>query len=159
MSSLSIAAELLSAAIALSGLPPISQAELPPLYALSTAEMAQTLCPEQPAQCRAIAALFDTERYRILILSTLNLDDPEDHSFLLHELVHVLQFKVRGEAGFASCNAIVVSEREAYQVQNRYLASHGLFAQQGMMMRYMTCPLENEPNKINKTNKTDKPDK
>ena len=142
MSPLSIAGELLSAAIALSGLPAISPAELPPLYALSAEEMAQTLCPDQPAQCRAIAALFDTERYRILILSSLKLDDPEDNSFLVHELVHVLQFKVRGDAGFAGCQAIVESEREAYQVQNRYLAGRGLFAQQGMMMRYMHCQPE-----------------
>jgi hypothetical protein len=140
MSPITIATDLLAAAIALSGLPPVAPADLPPLYAVSSAELAQTICPDQPGQCETIAAIFDTERYRILILSKLDLNDPADNSFLLHELVHVLQFKQNGEAGFADCQAIVDSERAAYRVQNQYLAARGLFSQQGMMMRYMQCP-------------------
>ena len=144
MGPLTIAAELLSAAISLSGLPPMPALELPPLYAVSTAELARTVCPDQPGQCETIAAIFDTERYRILILSKLDLADPADNSFLVHELVHVLQFRARGDAGFANCAAIVDSERVAYGVQNRYLAARGLFAQHGMMLRYMRCPADAE---------------
>ena len=137
---MTIAPELLAMAITLSGLPPVAFESMPPLYSVSAAEMSATVCPNQPAQCRSMAALFDTERYRILILSTLNMQDAEENSFLLHELVHVLQFAQQGEAGFDGCEAIVASEHLAYQVQNRYLAARGLFAQQGMMMRYMRCP-------------------
>ncbi len=137
---LTIATELLAAAIALSGLPAVTPADLPPLYAVSGSELTQTICPDQPGQCETIAAIFDTERYRILILSKLDLADPADNSFLLHELVHVLQFKQTGPAGFESCRAIIESERAAYGVQNRYLASRGLFSQHGMMLRYMQCP-------------------
>ncbi len=146
MTPLTIATDLLAAAIALSGLPPIAATDLPPLYAVSKAELAQTVCPDNPAQCKAMAAIFDTEKYRILILSTLDLKDPEDNSFLLHELVHVLQFKQSGDAGFNSCQAIVNSERDAYRAQNTYLADKGLFSQQGMMMRYMQCPPEGSAN-------------
>lgn len=142
MNLMTIAPELLAMAITLSGLPPVASENLPPLYAVTATEMAATVCPDEPAQCRSMAALFDTERYRILILSTLDMRDPEENSFLLHELVHVLQFAQQGEAGFSSCQAIVASEHLAYQVQNRYLAARGLFAQQGMMMRYMRCPPE-----------------
>lgn len=145
MSPLTIGTELLAAAIALSGLPPVAQADLPPLYAVSTAELSQTICPDQPGHCETIAAIFDTERYRILILSKLDLNDPADNSFLLHELVHVLQFRQQGDAGFSSCQAIIESERVAYGVQNRYLATRGLFSQHGMMLRYMTCPADDAP--------------
>jgi hypothetical protein len=140
MSPLTIANELLLAAITLSGLPPVPLSDLPPLYAVSTEELAETICPGQPGKCQTIAAIFDTERYRILILSKLDLADPADNSFLLHELVHVLQLKQQGEAGFSSCQAIVDSERVAYGVQNRYLAMRNLFSQHGMMLRYMQCP-------------------
>lgn len=140
MSPLTITSELLMAAITLSGLPPMTLADVPPLYAVSTEELAETICPGQPGKCQTIAAIFDTERYRILILSKLDLADPADNSFLLHELVHVLQFKQMGEAGFANCEAIVASERVAYGVQNRYLATRNLFSQHGMMLRYMQCP-------------------
>ena len=69
-----------------------------------------------------MAAVFDSEKYRILILSTLDLKDPEDNSFLVHELVHVLQFKQQGDAGFDSCQRVVASERAAYAVvQTSYL--------------------------------------
>lgn len=146
MSPLSIAPELLAAAISLSGLPPVAPADLPPLFSVTSTELSQTICPDQPQQCQTIAAIFDTERYRILILSKLDLNDPEDNSFLLHELVHVLQFKQNGEAGFSSCQAIIDSERAAYRVQNQYLAARGLFSQQGMMTRYMHCPPPDAPN-------------
>lgn len=142
MTPLSIAADLLAVAISLSGLPPIAATDLPPLQAMTTAELAHTVCPDQPGHCETIAAVFDTERYRILYLTRLDLTDPADNSFLLHELVHVLQFKQRGPAGFSSCQAIIDSERVAYGVQNRYLAARGLFSQHGMQLRYMQCPAE-----------------
>ena len=145
MTPIAIATELLTAAITLSGLAPITPVQLPPLYAVTKTELAQTVCPDQPGQCQGMAAIFDTERYRILILSTLDLNDPEDNSFLVHELVHVLQFKQNGETGFSSCQAIVDSEHAAYRVQNLYLAARGLFSQQGMMMRYMRCPAVTDP--------------
>lgn len=141
---LTIATELLTAAIALSGLPAITPEQLPPLYAVSRTDLAQLICPQQPQQCPSMAAVFDSEGYRILILSTLDLKDPEDNSFLVHELVHVLQFKQHGDAGFDSCQRVVASERAAYAVQNRYLAVRGLFSQQGMMMRYAQCPPEKQ---------------
>jgi hypothetical protein len=85
-------------------------------------------------------AAFDTQRYRILIRDSLNLDDAAENSFLVHELVHVLQYKKDGSGQFMSCESVIKSENEAFDTQNRYMQSFGLLRREGMVMRYMRCP-------------------
>lgn len=133
-------ASLLAAAIRLSGLPGIDADELPPLVRMTEDELAQTVCPD--GGCRSLAAVFDTERYRILLRDSLKLDDPVDNSFLVHEFVHVLQFQRHGHARFSSCQKVLSSEREAYAVQNAYLREFGVFSPEGDMTRFMRCPPE-----------------
>lgn len=118
-------AVLLSAAISLSGLPPISADELPAIVRVSHEEMKREVCPRDPASCNGIAAIFEPERQRILIDVALNLDLTDDNSFVVHELVHVLQFRQYGSLMYANCAASMNTEAQAYQVQNAYLKREG----------------------------------
>lgn len=138
---------LLAAAIELSGLPGVDVTELPVVVRASEAELAALACPDQPDGCRSMAALFDTERYRILLRASLDLSAPLDSSFLVHELVHVLQFKRFGHARFTRCEDLLNSEREAYDVQNAYLRRQGIFWREGETLRYMRCPPEERNDK------------
>jgi hypothetical protein len=135
---------LLAFAVQLSGLPAIEPDDLPPVLQMTEDELATLVCPEEPNGCRTLAAVFDTEHYRILIQSSLSPEDPLDSSFLVHELVHVLQFKQFGDARFATCTDVLSSERQAYSVQNAYLREQGIFWREGRMLRYMQCPEESE---------------
>ena len=121
-------AVLLSAAISLSGLPPISADELPAIVRVSHEEMKREVCPRDPASCKGIAAIFEPDRQRILIDNALNLDLTDDNSFVVHELVHVLQFRQFRQYGslmYANCAASMNTEAQAYQVQNAYLKREG----------------------------------
>lgn len=135
-----ILSTLLSAAIELSGLPGIDVSELPAFVPATEAELASLACPEQPGGCRSVAALFDTERYRILMRASLDASVPLDSSFLVHELVHVLQFKRYGHARFTRCRDLLSSEEQAYAVQNAYLRRQGIFWREGETLRFMRCP-------------------
>jgi hypothetical protein len=137
--------QLLSVAIRLSGLPGIHVSELPPVVLLPRAELNKTVCSSAPVRCAGLIAAFDTQRYRIVADDKLDFDDPVDASFLVHEMVHVLQFKQTGSAGFTSCTAVLQSEEQAYDVQNRYLRQNNRPARQGSMLRFSRCPREPEP--------------
>ena len=93
-------ARLLAATVQFSGLPAIDVADLPPVERVTAAELSKKMCPESPEKCGSVAALFDTETYRIYLRDTLDLATPMDNSFLVHELTHVLQFKQYGDAYF-----------------------------------------------------------
>jgi hypothetical protein len=131
---------LLTAAVQFSGLPAIDVSELPPVDVVSVEAFFKAVCPLKPGRCIAMVAAFDTQRYRILIRESLNMDDPAENSFLVHELVHVLQYKMDGSTRFMSCDAVLASEREAFETQNRYMNSLGLVRQEGIAVRYMKCP-------------------
>lgn len=133
---------LLTAAIHFSGLPGIPASELPPIMMLPRVELNDTVCPSAPLRCAGLTAAFDTRRYRIVVDDKLDLHDAYGASFLVHEMVHVLQFRHGGRAGFASCEAVFESERQAYAVQNAYLRAHGLPASEGAMLKYSHCPTE-----------------
>jgi hypothetical protein len=133
-------ARLLAAAAQFSGLPSIDATALPPVETVSNEQFAQTVCPRALWRCRAMIAAFDTQRYRIVIRESLDLDDPGDNSFLVHELVHVLQYKKDGSTRFMSCEAVIASEHEAFDAQNLYMKSLGLFRQEGTALRFMRCP-------------------
>jgi beta-galactosidase GanA len=104
--------------------------------------LAQKVCPDAPGTCNSVAALFDTESYRIYLRDTLNPTDPMDNSFIVHELVHVLQFKKFGHDYFTSCRKVLDSEQQAYYVQNNYLGEEGIDWREGFLLRFMKCPPE-----------------
>jgi hypothetical protein len=130
---------LLFAAIRLTGLPAIHVSELPPVILLPRNELNKTVCAAAPVRCAGLAAAFDTQAYRIVVDDKLDFSDPDDASFLLHEIVHVLQFKNAGITGFTSCTAVLDSEEQAYSAQNAYLREHNRPAYQGAMLRYSRC--------------------
>lgn len=133
-------ARLLAAAIRYSTLPAIGPADLPPIEPVSAAELSARVCPDQPGRCTGIAALFDTENYRIYLRDSLNLSDPMDNSFIVHELVHVLQYKKHGPEYFDDCRRRIDSERQAYYVQNNYLGEQGIDWREGFLVNFMKCP-------------------
>lgn len=138
-------ARLLAAAIRYSALPPIDIAELPPIEQLSAPALAAKVCPDEPERCTTMAALFDTERYRIYLRDSLDLDNPMDNSFIVHEMVHVLQYRKHGPEYFEDCPNRIASERQAYYVQNNYLGEEGVDWREGYLVRFMRCPGDDEP--------------
>lgn len=131
---------LLAAAVHLSGLPAIPASELPPILMLPRGKLNQTVCPSAPIRCAGLTAAFDTQRYRIVMDDKLDLNEPYDASFLVHEMVHVLQFRNGGSTGFTSCEAVIESERQAYAVQNAYLREHDTPGNEGAMLKFSHCP-------------------
>lgn len=134
-----LVAFLLDMAVKFSGLPAIPVEALPAFQPVSRAEMQHRVCPEAAPSCGAIVSLFDTDRYRILYLEQLDLDNPADNSFLVHEIVHVLQYQQKGEAIYADCQALLRTEGQAYRVQNAYLRREGQLMRVGEVLRFTTC--------------------
>lgn len=131
---------LLAAAVRITGLPAVSVEELPAFVALPSEEMERQICPAGDHGCRGIAAYFDSLRYRIMYRDDLVLEDPFEHSYLLHEIVHVLQHRQFGEAMYADCRATLATEAQAYRAQNTYLKRYDQFAQVGGMLLQVGCP-------------------
>jgi hypothetical protein len=138
-------AQLLTFAVRITGLPAIAEADLPQMIAMSKEGITQEMCPERPAQCDTLVALFEPSKYRVIYRSTLDLTKTFDRSFLLHELVHVLQFRAKGPSIFFTCKDRMLVEREAYITQDRYLAEKGLEMRVSGALRFMRCPEEPAP--------------
>jgi hypothetical protein len=134
--------QLLAIAVRLTGLPAVAEADLPQIVAMSKEAITQEMCPERPSQCDTLVALFEPAKYRVIYRNTLDLNKTFDRSFLLHELVHVLQFKAKGPIIFFTCKDRMSAEREAYITQDRFLAEKGLEIRVGGTMRFMRCPEE-----------------
>ncbi|MBK7898608.1 MAG: hypothetical protein KA603_12170 [Azonexus sp.] len=134
-----LVAQLVLVAAGFSGLEPLPAERLPPLEALEPAALAAQACPMQPRQCQGIVAYFDTDRGRILLSSRLDLDDAGDNSFVVHELVHVLEWHHNGGRALQGCEASLRSERRAYRVQNAYLRQQGRRERHGQMLSGMAC--------------------
>ncbi|MDB5759683.1 MAG: hypothetical protein JWM30_2972 [Burkholderia sp.] len=132
-------ATLLAAAIRLSGLPAVDLGDLPPIFPLPRGELNQVVCSAAPVRCSGLMSAFDTQRYRIVVDNLLNFDEPDDASFLVHEFVHVLQFRSTGSTAFTSCTAVLESERQAYAAQNDYLREHDRPARHGEALRFSRC--------------------
>ena len=133
-------AYLLAAAIRITGLPPVAVAELPPFVPLSSRDLERQVCPDAGHGCRGIVAYFDAQHYRVLYRDSLNLDDPFDHSFLLHEMVHVLQHRQEGNAMYEDCRALLRTEAQAYRAQNIYLRANDQLAYVGTRLNQSSCP-------------------
>ena len=136
----SLIAYLLLAASRLTGLPAVEIDELPTFVALPASELERQVCVEENGGCSGMAAYFDALHYRILYSENLDLEDPVDHSFLLHELVHVLQHRQVGNTMYADCRAVVQTERQAYRAQNAYINSYGRLVQMGNLLTMSYCP-------------------
>jgi hypothetical protein len=130
---------LLDLAVKFTGLPAIPVEALPPFQPVSRAEMQRRVCPEAAPGCGAIVALFDTDHYRILYLEQLDPESPADNSFILHEIVHVLQYRQGGDAIFADCSTMLRTEGQAYRAQNAYLRREGQLMRVGEVLRFTTC--------------------
>lgn len=116
-----ILAILLAYAASALGVEPAS--ELPSVEVLPKAELAAELnAGANAAADDALepAALYDPLANRIRISDDLDLESPVGRSYLLHELVHHLQFAHGQDAD----NCVGRLEAEAYRVQARYLREH-----------------------------------
>ncbi len=71
---------------------------------------------------RQVAALYEPARHVISIDETLDLGSPLGRSYLVHELVHALQFAA-GRPAEVRCFGLL--EAEAYRTQARYLKDAG----------------------------------
>lgn len=137
-------ASLLDVAVRLSGLMPMAAADLPPLIALPLTELRQQACPLTPENCGSLVAMFDADGRRILVSDRLDVQDARDRSFIVHELVHVLEHPAAGSADRDaaqddSCEASLASERRAYRVQNAYLREQGANERYGRMLQHAVC--------------------
>lgn len=134
-------AYLLSSAISISGLPPINQNELPIISQLTSIQMDKKVCENDPDECESelLVGVFIPQYNKIIILDSLDVDNDElDASFLVHELVHALQYKVNPHI-LDSCESNLAAEIEAYKVQNRYLHIHGQLYQAGQILNFIQC--------------------
>ncbi|QID19325.1 hypothetical protein G3580_17910 [Nitrogeniibacter mangrovi] len=137
-----LVAYLMHAAVKITGLPDIPDDALPQFVALPAQQLQAEACEERMPSCRGIVALFDMERNRVLYRDDLDLDNPSDNSFIVHELVHVLQYHQAGNAIYADCPALIRTERAAYAAQNTYLSHQGQLLRVGRIMRFARCAPE-----------------
>ncbi len=127
-----------------SGLPPPTV--LPTIQQMPRAEMMAIVCVGEPEDCPTLnlAAAFLPHTYRIVALDTFDFDNEEfDASFLVHELVHAMQYW-RDPKFLSSCESAYAAEDQAYKVQNEYLRSRGQLYVAGAAMRYFHCDEEKE---------------
>ena len=113
---------LLAYAVSATGLEPT--AELPKVEVMSRAALAAEMTLGVKAasdDALELAALYDPVARTILVSDELDLDGPVGRSYLLHELVHHLQY-ANGQDAHGCVGRL---EAEAYRVQARYLRKHG----------------------------------
>lgn len=130
---------LLGVASSLSGYAPLAVGELPTLRLMSPPALVEEVCPDEPAQCEKLVAVYDRAREQILVRADLDLHDDADNSFLVHEFVHVLEAREKGDLYQRDCRATLQSEREAYDAQNAYLRQRGRPERHGRMLTHMVC--------------------
>ena len=130
---------LMVAAANLSGYPAIPVEDLPKVLTMPPKDIAKNVCPADPQNCDNIVATFETDQYVIFVRDSLDLETSADNSFLLHEIVHVLQFKKNGEAIYKDCPTTMKTETEAYKAQNAYLKREGQFLRFGEALSFMSC--------------------
>jgi hypothetical protein len=129
--------DLMAWAVRLSGLPPAH--DRPPVIPMSAQALSATACPDDPRPCSGLVALYDTERVRVLIRDSMDLDDPSAQSFVVHEFVHHLQHRAQGPALTSRCESVIAAEVQAYGAQNTFLARNRQLLRVGDMLRRMQC--------------------
>lgn len=126
----------------LSGIENFGIEVVPPLYLVTHEQMNQEVCPETPGQCRNLAAVFDDLNYRILVLEDLKISQnfkPFEYSFLIHEIIHALQYRQSGAEIFKDCQAIYETESLAYHSQDQYLKEEGEFFRPSVALKSFYC--------------------
>lgn len=121
---------LYSRATGLSGLHRFSENHNPPIYFLPKADLHREVCPHDPENCYNMVAVFDDIGYRILVRDDFKVSaslNSFDESFIIHELVHYLQYRTRGAEIFKNCQTLYQTELEAYKVQDAHLKREGDF--------------------------------
>lgn len=139
---------LLDWAVRLSGRRLADAGARPAVQALGDEALAEAVCGgaiPSPVPCKLVAAAYDPATRRIVYRASLNLAQPRDQSFLVHELVHWLQHAAGEPLGDAPCAAIFRAEREAYAAQNRFLEQHRVPMRMGQVLRFMSCPPGESP--------------
>jgi hypothetical protein len=126
-------------AIRFSGLPGMPAEELPFFMPLSNIEMRAEVCPYVLTKCDGIVSAYDHENYVIHYLDTFDTRSIEDNSFLVHELVHVLQHRAHLVPKPLTCEAVKRIEIQAYAAQNAYLKYWGSEMRQGRSAETITC--------------------
>jgi len=90
----------------------------PPVLKLKSHEFfVETACGG--VECNVLALYTDVGI--IYLDQSLDVDAPETHGIVVHELVHYLQ-DVHGDYDSASCQDSMVREVQAYSVQDRFMA-------------------------------------
>jgi len=113
---------------------------LPVVTSISAEQISQRVCPDKPTRCRPIAAAYGIEQRDIIYRDTLDLSRLLGRSSLLHELVHFLQHQDLRSAINASCQQILLNERQAYRAQAAYLRHHGVYHPVGSELGLIRCP-------------------
>jgi hypothetical protein len=131
--------ELMAVTASLSGYAPVPEQALPAVRVLAPAAMTREICPDNPRECVGLVAQFDADRAEIRLSTLLDLGDARGRSFLVHELVHVLQHEHRGKAPQHRCEDNLRAEQEAYAVQNAYLEKMRSSERFGRMLMSMQC--------------------
>ena len=110
-------------------------------YLMTAQELSAQACPEDPQNCRGLAALFETVSKTIYIREDLSPDsDMISLSFLLHEMVHSLQSETKSDDElFGTCQKLYGTEKQAYDAQDAFLKSEGQFFRAGNALRYFIC--------------------
>ncbi|KQW67933.1 hypothetical protein [Methylibium sp. Root1272] len=130
---------LLAAAARLSGYDPVPLEDLPSIQQLPASVIRSQVCPVQPQTCADMIAIFDNTRSRILISDELDPRNGHDSSFIVHEFVHVLEYRRKASQYQADCEETLASERTAYRVQNAYLREQGRPERYGGLLQQMVC--------------------
>lgn len=112
----------------------------PALVGLPIDQLKRRVCPERPTNCASVVAAYGLKDGAILHSDKIDMSDPIDRSYLLHELVHFLQHQEAGEQVTSSCESILRWERHAYVAQSRYLAKSGHPFPIDEMMKLTYCP-------------------
>jgi hypothetical protein len=88
---------------------------------------------------RQVAAAYDPASGTVLLHEALDLGTVYGRSVLVHELVHLLQFRARADETVPCLAAL---ERRAYAVQRSYLRAHGETAlmDDASIARRSACP-------------------
>jgi len=133
---------LMDAAVRITGLPAVPAEALPDFVAMPVEAIHREACKEQMPACRGIVALYDMEHNRVLFRDDLDMDNDADNSFIVHELVHVLQYHRDGDTIYADCPALVRTEQAAYSAQNTYLQHQGQLLRVGHIMQMVSCESE-----------------
>jgi hypothetical protein len=129
--------DLMHWAAKLSGLPDATH--MPAIQPIGLDQLVQKVCPEDPVNCRSLISFYSTEEESIFYLDRLDLNDDTDLSFIVHEMVHHLQYAVQGEQLFATCQNLLAAESQAYAVQNKYLTQFKQWRRVGEAIRFINC--------------------